>query len=150
MIKTCSEIVINSETSKAFNAIVDVSLWPEMFQPCQEVILNSTSNSEQIMTVKAKSIFKVHSWRSKRLINYSNYVIDFKQLETVYPIVNMLGSWEFKVEGNVTRVKLMHCFSVSVKNKILEKIIEILIKKIYVDRNSQRELRGLKKYCEGK
>ena len=98
MIKTCSEIVINSETSKAFNAIVDVSLWPEMFQPCQEVILNSTSNSEQIMTVKAKSIFKVHSWRSKRLINYSNYVIDFKQLETVYPIVNMVGSWEFKVE----------------------------------------------------
>lgn len=148
--KTSSEIIIEAAPQMVFESIVNVDIWPKIFKPCQSVTLETVKDGKQKMRISAKTFINTYEWNSIREIDYKRKKVKFKQLKPVFPIIKMSGTWEVRNFEERTKVTLVHDFSIHEKNNSIFHLIEVLIKKLYVDRNSEKELVGLKDYCERK
>lgn len=146
MYETSSQISIKAPLNKVYEAIKDVSKWPEIFPPCQSVNIERESDNELVMKITALTKGKLFSWISIRRADDPNYTVDFQQLKPVSPLVFMSGSWICKAHGDNTHVELIHTFDL--KSIRFKRVLSWIAKCFFIDSNSVRELRGLKTYLE--
>lgn len=146
MFRTKNVITINSQASKVYDAIKNISIWPLIFPPCESVKIESFENNIEIVRITAKTKNKSFSWLSKRIHIDKDNCVEFEQLEPATPLSYMSGAWTVQSIGDCSRVFLTHEFRV--KPQVCKFIIGWVAKKFFVEANSKKELRGLKYYCE--
>ncbi|WP_054750312.1 type II toxin-antitoxin system RatA family toxin [Ruminiclostridium josui] len=78
---TESTIEIKADADEVYEAIKDVSRWPEIFPPCQAAkILKAEKNRIEVeMTAITKN--KEFKWKSERVYDDEKKIVTFRQYE---------------------------------------------------------------------
>lgn len=146
MIYAKSEDVIRAKPEEVYRLLKDITMWPEIFPPCQKAKVLSFENNIEMIELTALTKGKLFSWTSKRVHNDKEMNISFQQTVPTPPLVYMKGTWHVEPEGENTKVILIHEFRL--KWNFCEKLLGMIARKFFVDSNSEREIKGLKEFCE--
>lgn len=141
-----SECVIHAEPEKVYEGLKNITMWTDIFPPCQKARVISWKDGVELVELTALTKGKLFSWTSKRIHNDKELSISFQQMEPAYPLGYMSGIWSVQPYQGQSKVILTHEFEV--KWKLFRKFTGFIAKKFFVDANSEREVRGLKEYCE--
>ncbi|MCY7172669.1 SRPBCC family protein [Streptococcus gallolyticus subsp. gallolyticus] len=147
--KTTSKVFVSAKSDDVLDAVIDANNWPKIFPPCKKVKMECFGDKQRIL-IQAKSFIKTFNWQSEREVDYSSRRVYFKQLTTVFPVKEMKGYWEVTKQVNGVEVILVHEYKIYGLFGLQSTLLLKLLKYFYVDKNSERELLGLKRYCEGK
>jgi len=146
MIHTISKGFINADADEVYSVLKNIKMWPEIFPPCQNTRIIKKTKAYEVVEITSFTKGKTSSWESQRVFKDENREISFKQLKTAKPLSIMQGIWIVLPKEVGTEVVLKHTFCI--KPLILQFFLGRIIKKFFVDANSDNEIAGLKKYCE--
>ncbi len=146
MIYTVSKGTIYAEADAVYSVLKNIAIWPDIFPPCQKTRIISSYKDSEIVEITSLTNGKTSSWRSQRVFRDDERKVFFRQLKTAKPLSLMQGIWIVVPHDNCTEVILKHRFNI--KPFILHVLIGRIVKKYFVDANSDNEIAGLKRYCE--
>lgn len=146
MIYAVSKGIIYAEADDVYAVLKNIDIWPEIFPPCLNTKIISSYKVSEIVEITSLTKGKTSSWRSQRVFRNEQRKILFRQIKPAKPLSLMHGIWIVVPHENYTEVVLKHRFNI--KPFILHLLIGRIVKRFFVDANSDNEIIGLKKYCE--
>jgi len=140
--KTLSTIRVKGNIHDAFEIIRDIKKWPDIFPPCKEVEIYEEKGNKTTFYLTAVTNGIRNRWFSEQEVIEKYQLIRFRQLEPSPPLLFMQGEWHLAQRGTEVKIEMTHEFDV--KTVIFFRpILGFIIKKFFVDRNSNIELRAL-------
>ncbi len=105
------ELVIPGQVADVFEMTRDVTRWHEYMPAVTTATFLAEDGDGDVVQISAEANDQKHTWRSRRVIDRSQWTIDFSRVDAVAPLVHMAGRWEFTPDPAGTRAVLTHEFA---------------------------------------
>ena len=144
---TTSTVAIKASVERIFDLIRNVREWPQIFPPCRhvEILVDEPAYTKFYLTAVTRGV--VNYWLSEQVIVEPQKLIRFRQLEPTWPFSFMEGEWSIAGEDGSVQLTMQHRFELCV-NVLLQPLVGFVVKKIFVEKNTDVELRALVKAAE--
>ncbi|MET8155759.1 aromatase/cyclase [Sphaerisporangium sp. NPDC005289] len=137
-------VTIAAPSDAVYGLIADVGAWPLHFGPTIHAERAEGDDTEELIRIWATANGEVRSWTSARSLRREERRVAFRQRDPRPPAASMGGEWVIRpLPGGRTEVVLKHDFAAVGDDP--EKVEWI---RRAVDRNSDKELAGLKESAE--
>lgn len=112
------ELVIHGRVADVFEMTRDVTRWHEYMPAVTDAEFVTQDEHGDVVQICAEANDQKHTWRSRRVVDRTEWTIDFQRVDVAAPLVQMEGRWQFSPDGENTRAVLTHRFATTTEESL--------------------------------
>lgn len=146
--KYTNKKVIDESEDKLFSLICESTKWPEFIKECKEIKIIEKSGNEYIRYMKSVVNHKQVEMKTLCKIYSEQYKMEFKQLESPWPIKSNKGEWYVhKNADGLSEMVLVHCVEAKY-GKFGDFLMKKIIGKHFVENHAEKILNEFNCYVK--